>query len=169
MRKIILTLSSLFAMSLSGCATNPNYQTEAESVTSDQDSLVLKGEDDSDNAASENQETATDWLTAWRKKPNQEFNRTKTKGFGFSRWFNQSPRDNKEDSDTEADEEGFINLWDTVGENISLVDPNHPRIQKAANFYARNQRFLDYISDQGEPYFNFVLSEVQRRDRKSVV
>jgi len=90
-----------------------------------------------------------DWLTAW-STPYDRSNRT----FSFDRWSGQSPTG-------PSGEE--ISLWDTVGNQVSLVDWDEPRIQRAANFYARNQRFLDIISDRAAPYFHFVLDEIQKR------
>ncbi|CAK0755303.1 membrane-bound lytic murein transglycosylase D [Gammaproteobacteria bacterium] len=164
MKKIILTLSSLFAISLSGCASDPAYQKSDADSQDNPDSLVLKGQDESNSLTQEEEGNTSgkiDWLTAWWKKSESELTpSSRVKNFGFSHWFTKTPI-KKEHNDLE---ENVVSLWDTVGDLVTLTEPDHPRIQKEANFYARNQRFLDYISEQAEPYFNFVLGEVQRRN-----
>lgn len=156
MKKSTLALSSLFAVSFSGCTSNPTHQDDLNSITP-------KGMNDPDPPIDQDEKleaSRIDWLKAWWNKSTSESSYFGIKGLGLQRWFAMlgDPENN-----TEAEEDS-INLWDTVGEQVSLADSNHPRIQKEANFYARNQRFLDHISERAEPYFNFVLGEVQRRN-----
>jgi len=148
MKKIVVTLSSLLVIGLSGCSTNPTQQ-------DGQDSLAQGGDTDGENAR-------IDWLTAWWKKSVPEPVQRGVKGLGFSRWFSPIPKvENDEDADQK---ESRVSLWDTLGDKVTLADRNHPRVQKEANFYARNPRFLDHMSEHAEPYINFVLGEVQRRN-----
>ncbi|CAK0781948.1 membrane-bound lytic murein transglycosylase D [Gammaproteobacteria bacterium] len=148
MKKTIFTLSSIFIITLSGCSTNPAYQ-------NDPSSLVQEGEVDGENGR-------IDWLTAWWKKSVPESVQRGIRGLGFSRWFAAG---SQEGGAGDFDQKEYTgSLWDAVGDRVTLADRNHPRIQKEANFYAHNQRFLDHISEHAEPYFNFVLGEVQRRN-----
>ena len=149
MRKTMLTVSPLVLITLSGCTTEAVLQ-------SDTSSSIQKGE------VSGNSDR-TDWLTAWWKKSVPESIQHGVSGLGLNRWFPTSSAEDSAHGDTDEDGD-HVSLWDTVGGRVTLADPNQPMIQKEANFYARNPRLLDHLSDQAEPYFNFVLGEVQRRN-----
>lgn len=148
MRKIF-TVSSLLAFSFSGCTT-PIEQQENWDLN-DNPSILAQ---DSDL-----EPLSTDWLMAW-KRSLPEFAYFDSTWLGFSHWFSSD----LDEENPEEFEESSINLWDIVGENVTLALDENPRIRKEANFYARNQRFLDIISVRAAPYFNFVLEEVQRRN-----
>ncbi|CAK0777475.1 membrane-bound lytic murein transglycosylase D [Gammaproteobacteria bacterium] len=146
MKKVVLTLSSLLMFNLSGCSVNPAHP-------GDESSLAQDGEGES---------ARTDWLTAWWKKSVPEPVQRGVRGLGFNRWFAATPPPEHDENTDQP--ENHASLWDTLGDKLTLVDPSHPRIQKEANFYARNPRFLDHMSEHAEPYINFVLGEVQRRN-----
>jgi len=143
-------ISFLFAFSFSGCTTPVEHPETWEST----DNAAVLVQD------SDLEPVTTDWLMGWWQK-SPELAYFGSTWLGFSHWLNFDIAAEEEDiAETAAD----INLWDVVGENVSLALDDHPRIQKEANFYARNPRFLDDISVRAEPYFNFVLEEVQRRN-----
>ena len=148
MKRSMLTVSPLVIAALSGCTTETT-------VPGDANSSIQTG-------TAETNDGRTDWLSAWWKKAVPDPVQRGVDSLGLSRWFSARPEAKGEDGAVEG--EGKISLWDTVGGRVSLADRNQPKIQKAATFYAHNSRFLDRLSDQAGPYFDYVLGEVQRRN-----
>ncbi len=144
MRSIVRIVSLLVIIALAGCTAESTLQGDA---TPDTGSGTVDANND-----------RIDWLTVWWKKSMPEPFQQGMTGSGLGRWFATMPPDSSEPGEERT------SLWDTVGGKVTLTDPNRPTIRKEANFYARNQRFLDRLSEQAEPYFNFVLGEVQRRN-----
>ena len=103
----------------------------------------------------------TDWLMAWWNTSLSEPTQHTMLDVRFSRWLSQTLQpDEEEVSPVEED----ISLWSTVGNQVTLVDWRHPRIQREASFYAHHPRFLDQVTDRAEPYFHFILQELRERN-----
>ena len=55
------------------------------------------------------------------------------------------------------------NIWDQVRAGFDLTGYEHPRVDAQLNWYAKNQRYLDRVSNRATPYMYFILKEVQDR------
>jgi membrane-bound lytic murein transglycosylase D len=54
-------------------------------------------------------------------------------------------------------------LWEELRDGFDLSGYEHPRVDAQLNWYAKNQRYLDRVSDRALPYMYFILREVQER------
>jgi len=54
-------------------------------------------------------------------------------------------------------------LWEELRDGFDLSGYEHPRVDSQLNWYAKNQRYLDRVSDRALPYMYFILREVQER------
>ena len=54
-------------------------------------------------------------------------------------------------------------LWEELRDGLDLSGYEHPRVDVQLNWYAKNQRYLDRVSDRALPYMYFILREVQER------
>ena len=142
MNRTKLVYFSLIFIGLSGCAS---YETQESALGAQADEMSGKGRD---------------WLTAW-KNEEQDSSPHHPRRLGFSRWPSKSNSLDYQDNLTNQDE---ADLWQEVRATLTLPDRDHPRVQKEALWYARNHRFMDRVSEQAEPYFHFVLGELQRRN-----
>jgi len=55
------------------------------------------------------------------------------------------------------------NVWDRLRAGFDLTGYEHPRVDAQLNWYAKNQRYLDRVSERAAPYIYFILKEVERR------
>ena len=54
-------------------------------------------------------------------------------------------------------------LWEELRDGFDLNGYEHPRVDTQLNWYAKNQRYLDRVSNRALPYMYFILREVQDR------
>lgn len=54
-------------------------------------------------------------------------------------------------------------LWEELRDGFDLSGYEHPRVDVQLNWYAKNQRYLDRVSDRALPYMYFILREVKER------
>jgi len=54
-------------------------------------------------------------------------------------------------------------LWEELRDGFDLSGYEHPRVDIQLNWYAKNQRYLDRVSDRALPYMYYILREVQER------
>lgn len=55
------------------------------------------------------------------------------------------------------------NVWDRLRDGFDLTGYEHPRVDAQLNWYAKNQRYIDRVTDRAAPYIYFILKEVERR------
>ncbi|MDH5299930.1 MAG: LysM peptidoglycan-binding domain-containing protein [Gammaproteobacteria bacterium] len=58
---------------------------------------------------------------------------------------------------------GDDDLWQRVRAGYKLPDVDHPRIESELAWYARHQAYLDRVAERAQPYFHFIVEEVERR------
>jgi len=54
-------------------------------------------------------------------------------------------------------------VWEQLRKGFDLTGYEHPRVDAQLNWYAKNQRYLDRVTDRGAPYIYFILKETERR------
>jgi membrane-bound lytic murein transglycosylase D len=54
-------------------------------------------------------------------------------------------------------------LWEELRDGFDLNGYEHPRVDAQLNWYAKNQRYLDRVSNRALPYLYFILREIQDR------
>lgn len=56
------------------------------------------------------------------------------------------------------------NLWDAVVSGYGLPSVDHSKIANHLRWYSNNQRYLDRVVDQGEPYLHYIKKELKEND-----
>lgn len=57
----------------------------------------------------------------------------------------------------------FINLWERIRAGFALEDIDDPRIEAQLNWYASRQDYLDRVVTRAQPYFYYIVEEVEKR------
>jgi len=54
-------------------------------------------------------------------------------------------------------------LWVELRDGFDLSGYEHPRVDAQLNWYAKNQRYIDRVTDRAQPYMYYILREIQER------
>jgi len=54
-------------------------------------------------------------------------------------------------------------LWERIREGITWADAKDPRIDHQLRWYASNQDYLDRVVTRAQPYFRFIVDELEKR------
>lgn len=57
-----------------------------------------------------------------------------------------------------------MDLWEELRDGLDLTGYEHPRVDAQLNWYAKNQRYLDRVTERAVPYLYYILREVQERN-----
>jgi len=55
-------------------------------------------------------------------------------------------------------------LWEELRDGFDLSGYEHPRVDIQLNWYVKNQRYLDRVTNRAIPYLYYILREVQERN-----
>lgn len=58
---------------------------------------------------------------------------------------------------------GPADLWDRVRAGFALQDSGDPRVASQLQWFAANQAYLDRVVTRAQPYFHYIVEEVEKR------